>query len=63
MEDFKQIESMIDRSSLADVLSHLAQICSDKAEHIRSNWDSDPQAELWEEAAEQIEDLSSNSEV
>lgn len=63
MTEYDQLEGLVDRRGAADVLSWLAQICSDKAEHLRSNSEDESLAETWEEISEQIENLSSNCEV
>lgn len=50
----EQLEAMIDRSSLKDVLEMLAEICGEKAEHIRSNWQDEPMARFWEADARKV---------
>jgi hypothetical protein len=59
-EDKTKLEQLIDRSSLAMVLLVISEICHDKAEHIRTNWQDAPLARLWEFAAHRI-DTSANS--
>jgi len=45
------LEAMIDQSSLSWVLDMLAVICSQKAEHIRENWQDYDLARRWEQAS------------
>jgi hypothetical protein len=41
------IETLIDRCGLSSVLMALSEICGDKAEHIRSNWQDEILARDW----------------
>ena len=43
-----QLEAMIDKTSLNDVLEMLAEICHEKAEHLRCNWQDETAARQWE---------------
>lgn len=45
-----QLEAMIDHSSLADIVSALSLIASEKAEHIRANWQDESTARPWQNA-------------
>lgn len=49
-----QLESMIDKSSLNDVLAMLAEICHEKADHLRCNWQDEAAAKEWERLANRI---------
>jgi hypothetical protein len=49
------IEQLIDRHSLAVVLSDIAAICAEKAEHIRANWQDANTAKPWQDIAPRIE--------
>ena len=49
-EDQVELEAMIDRHGLYTVLSMLSDVCSDKAQHLRSNWQDDRTATQWEKA-------------
>ena len=46
-----QLESLVDKHNLATVLDALGQVCSEKAEHLRSNWQDDATAYCWDMAA------------
>lgn len=48
------LETLIDRNGLAAVLSALSQICSDKAEHLRSNWQDEASAKEWDKHSRRI---------
>jgi hypothetical protein len=48
------LESMIDSSSLADVLETLAEICDGKAQHIAENWQDHGLAAKWIQASGRV---------
>ena len=49
------LESMIDRFSLSIVIEDLADICSEKADHIRSNWAPESgDAWNWDQAGKKL---------
>jgi hypothetical protein len=50
-----QLEPLIDRSSLAAVLEALCQVCWEKADHLRSNWQDHAAAKSWDKAANSID--------
>lgn len=43
-----QLEALIDGSSLDDVLEMLVEICHEKAEHLRCNWQEEAAAKQWD---------------
>ena len=43
-----QLEQMIDSTSLKDVLNAINDICQEKGEHIRTNWQDAKLAQRWE---------------
>ena len=52
MRDLEQLErdhleALIDRCGLSSVLMALSEICGEKAEHIRSNWQDEALARDW----------------
>lgn len=49
-----QIEAIIDRTSVVEVLALIADICSEKADHIRSNWQDRRTAAVWDRAARTV---------
>jgi hypothetical protein len=52
-----QLEELIDKSNLVDVVEQLAQICRLKADHIESNWQDSALAKRWIKAANAIENV------
>lgn len=53
MENY--LETMIDKTDLATVLSAFAIVCFQKAEHIRSVWQDKVLANEWERAGHKID--------
>jgi hypothetical protein len=49
-----QLETILDSSSLSKTLELLAEVCQDKAEHIRTNWQDEGLAKLWNRAGNKI---------
>jgi hypothetical protein len=49
------LESLIDQSTLPEVLADLAHVCGEKAEHLRANWQDEVTARQWEKAADCID--------
>lgn len=47
------IETLIDQSSVLDVLTAIECICSEKAAHIRHNWQDNLMARQWDSASKQ----------
>lgn len=52
------LEQYIDKYGLSETLSHIADICYNKAEHLKSNWQDESTARVWEKDAEKIMALS-----
>lgn len=42
------LESIVDKSSMSDVINALSMIASEKADHIRINWQDEALARVWE---------------
>ena len=53
-EDAMALETLIDRTSVSAVLESLGEICSEKAEHIRENWQDTQLARDWDAMALQM---------
>lgn len=49
------LEAMIDRHGLTHVVVGLSLICSDKAEHIRLNWQDRTTAKMWDADARTLD--------
>ena len=58
-----RLEDEVDNSTLFDVLESLQTICSDKAEHLRSNWQDERTAAAWDRAAKRIGYVLRNSAI
>ena len=50
-----ELESMVDRVGLANVLYALAHIASAKSEHIETNWQDKLAATQWSRAARRLD--------
>jgi hypothetical protein len=48
------LEQMIDRHGLAAILEAVSDICSAKADHLRSNWQDAESAKVWDSDAKKI---------
>ncbi len=59
MTDTNKLEQWIDNDGLAFVLSKIADICYEKAQHIEEQYGNND-AEEWYIAADDIADLSEN---
>jgi hypothetical protein len=44
--------------TLAAILEMLERICHKKAENLRTHWNDEESAKLWEKAARQIENIN-----
>lgn len=49
-----QIEALVDASTVGTVMDLLAEVCSAKADHIRTNWQDETTAKAWDKMAAQI---------
>ncbi|MUG93629.1 hypothetical protein F7734_14855 [Scytonema sp. UIC 10036] len=52
------LESLIDKLTLSTILEMLERICHKKAENLRTHWQDETSAKLWEKAARQIEEIN-----
>ncbi|ABA24773.1 conserved hypothetical protein (plasmid) [Trichormus variabilis ATCC 29413] len=52
------LESVVDQLTLAAVLEMLERICHKKAENLRTHWQDENSAKLWDKAARQIEQIN-----
>ena len=53
-EDAAVIETLIDRVGLYETVSLIEAICASKADHIRSAWQDEPLARVWERAGRDL---------
>ena len=50
----KALEALVDAHGLTEVVDVLVQICYDKAEHIRTNWQDQKLAQTWDQAGQSV---------
>jgi hypothetical protein len=50
----RELESLLDQSSLPELITELAAICYGKADHIRTNWQDEQLADQWAKAAHKL---------
>lgn len=67
MNDPKQaydtLEKLVDRYGLKDVLSVLAGVCAEKADHIQVNWQDAALAKQWTSASRKLDTLKDSSTI
>jgi hypothetical protein len=51
-----QIEKMIDGNSLVEILEIVSHVCTEKADHVRTNWQDEDLSNAWGQAADIILD-------
>ena len=54
-----ELEPLVDRHGIADVLEALAVLGALKAEHVATNWGDQGLAQAWERVASKIEEAAS----
>jgi len=59
----EKLEALIDANNLQDVLSALATVAAEKAEHLQNNWQDAASARCWLRASDAIERLANTSAV
>ncbi|MGB3636288.1 MAG: hypothetical protein WBA39_01655 [Rivularia sp. (in: cyanobacteria)] len=52
------VEGLVDKLTLSTILEMLERICHKKAENLRTHWQDETSAKLWEKAARQIEQIN-----
>lgn len=56
------LENLIDSMGLSYVLHALEQVCYEKADHLRSNWQDEKAAKAWERDARKLDTLANKLE-
>ena len=56
-----QLEALVDASTVSGVLDLLAEVCSAKADHVRTNWQDEYGADIWDKMA--VELLNSQARI
>jgi hypothetical protein len=62
-ENKDTLESIIDGATLADVLNAISEICYEKADHIRTNWQDANTAKVWDKSGHYVQCLAAKLEV
>lgn len=57
--EFDTIECAMDRVRMPQLMCAIAQICQSKAEHVRSNWQDESLAKVWDKRGAHFEDWAS----
>jgi hypothetical protein len=55
MDIDEQLEQLIDTHGIDFLIDKLSEICHQKAEHLRSDWQDDSAANMWENNAHALE--------
>ena len=53
-----QLEQLIDKFTLPQIIDQLAVVCREKADHLRENWQDNNAARLWDRNANKLESIS-----
>ena len=53
------LEAWIDKHGLSEVVATIADLCDEKAQHIRTNWQDEQTASVWESAARHMNNADS----
>lgn len=61
--DLELLEATIDQYGAVAVVGAIAQICRDKGEHLRTNWQDSDTAKCWDDLAKRLERASAKAEV
>ena len=62
-DDLATLEALIDRAGLSRVIEAMARICSDKGEHLRSNWQDEHGGKLWDKKMMFLDNLARKLEL
>ncbi len=57
------LESMLDSTSMSYLLHVIGQLCYEKSEHIRSNWQDGQMADAWSTAGDKLWRLADSSQI
>ena len=56
----RTLEAMIDAHGIGSLIDWLADVCGEKAEHVRSNWQDAALADAWERVARKLDRLDAS---
>ncbi|MCH8807004.1 MAG: hypothetical protein IH986_13060 [Planctomycetes bacterium] len=51
----RTLEAMLDTHGIGSLIDWLADVCHEKAEHVRSNWQDAALADAWEGVARELD--------
>ena len=57
------LEQMIDESSVADVLHLISDVCHEKGDHVRENWQDVVTARVWDTTGKKVCMWANGTEV
>ena len=63
LTDQEQVEFLMDRLTLRGLLDLVAQVCHEKADHLRANWQDESAGHAWERAEQIIDKMTTNPRV
>jgi hypothetical protein len=52
------LKALVEQTSCERVVVSLAQVCRDKAKHVRLNWQAEQQAQVWEGVAGLLDNVA-----
>ena len=58
-----ELEALVDTLGLERVLELLGEVCCDKADHLRTNWQDEAQARAWERSAKVLDKASASDKL
>lgn len=62
-EDLHTLEALIDANTLFDVVMWLSEICHQKAEHIRTNWQDKVTARPWDTMGRKLQTIAAKCSI
>ena len=51
--EMNEVERLVDKYGLTELVGSIAAVCGEKADHVRENWQDDKLADKWTKAAKQ----------
>lgn len=62
-EELQALEELIDANTLNAVIEALGEICHEKAEHIRTNWQDKVTARPWDIMGRKLHTISAKCDI
>ena len=53
-----ELETLVDRHGLSNVIEALSIVCAEKADHIQTNWQDNVLAGSWERSSHQLDTVA-----